>query len=196
MTTETDTAPDEVQIICPKCDAYLGLPIGSPTQCPRCAIELEAHRFDPAPIRDEQATVAMPEDATCAHHPDKQAVDICAGSGDYICRLCSVEIGGETYSAHYLDAGGQKKLTQAFDRRLPRPDRAAVLCLMACFLFSIGAPLLVPLAFYNYYRMFRLRATVPLYREMVGPGRVAALTLVMLVITGFAIFVFGLIVSA
>lgn len=166
---------DVVTLRCPRCDVQLEIASGTYARCPECQQLLHAQRFNPPPKVDQAARPAMPDDAVCVHHPGKQAVHVCAGSGDYICQLCSVEIEGETYSAQYLEAGGQKLLSEAFDRTLPRPDRAVIFYLLLCVPFFYLAPLLLPLALYNFYRMFRLRATMRLYRQLVGIGRVIGL---------------------
>ncbi|MEX2673735.1 MAG: hypothetical protein WD294_16665 [Phycisphaeraceae bacterium] len=188
MSTQT-TQADAVVINCPRCETRLGVPSGRPTYCRDCKMKLRAERFNPAPKQAEEAAPALPEEAACIHHPAKQAVNICAGSGDYICQLCSVDLNNAIYSAQYLEAGGKEQLSEAFDRTLPRPDRAAIVYLLCSIVFW-AAPVLIPLAFYNYYRMFRLRATSAVYREMVSTARVVLVTvafgaIILLTVVGF-----------
>src|SRR4051812_44560983 len=109
--------------VCPGCSVRLTPETSGATRCPHCKWRGDAYLFAPKPLDVSQAEMALPEDAACLHHPRKKATAVCAGTGDYICALCAVEIEGQTFSAAFLDKGGKEKAKKAFDRTLPRPDR-------------------------------------------------------------------------
>jgi len=137
-------------------------------QCPMCRATGEAYLFHPLTLQADESLEAMPEDATCIHHPAKQAVTQCAGTGDYVCALCAVEINGKTYSAQYMNTkAGKKNAAEAFDRYLERPDRAASTMLLLTLLFMILAPITIPAAIYYYFKSRSLRKKNPLYARVI-----------------------------
>src|SRR3712207_1092454 len=79
---------------CPSCRAPLDPPAPGRTLCPRCDWRGEAYLFTAKVLAVEAAEAALPDDATCAHHPRKRATAVCAGTGDYVCSLCAVELEG------------------------------------------------------------------------------------------------------
>src|ERR1700733_5222528 len=119
--------------LCPGCAEQL-IPTSSAVICPRCAWKGEAYLFSPRILAATNADIALPDEATCIHHPRKKATAVCAGTGDYICSLCAVELDGETLSAAYLATVGKKKAGKAFERNLPRPDSRIVLYLILPFI--------------------------------------------------------------
>ena len=165
---------------CPRCGRNLLPEAEGATSCPSCRWHGEAYLCNPVAVEIEAAKAVLPDDAACVHHPTKQAVAVCAGSGDYVCSLCAVPLDGETYSAQYLSKGGKKKAEKAFERRLARPDRELSLCLVLCLLVVFAAPICLPLAIRSLVRMIRQRRTDPVYRRIVGRGSV----IVSAVITG------------
>src|SRR5580658_2840979 len=94
--------------VCPRCG--LALAADKPAQpsiaCTRCNWTGEAYHFWRLPADVTSAEAALPEDAVCIHHPRKKAVAVCAGTGDYVCSLCAIELNGQTYSAEYLNGPG------------------------------------------------------------------------------------------
>ena len=80
---------------CPGCGEELAGEQGGRSRCPLCGWQGEAYLFRPLAVKVERAKEALPEDAVCAHHPTKQAVEVCAGTGDYICSLCAVKLEGK-----------------------------------------------------------------------------------------------------
>ena len=170
----------EAVVSCPSCksDVVVG---GEATWC-SCGWTGRVWAFDPVPITVARALSADASDATCAHHPTKQASAVCAGSGDYICSLCAVPLEGETYSAQYLASGGKGLAQKAFERFLPRPDRVlSGLYLVTLFLYFFAA-VIFPIAVANFIKVVRLRAADPVFRRLVGRGSVgmhAVLTLVL-----------------
>src|SRR5689334_5511439 len=122
------------QFSCPRCDSVLSPPSQGATRCPGCGWKGEAYLFSPAAMEVQTAEHALPDDATCIHHPRKKAIAVCAGTGDYICSLCAVDLDGETFSAQYLGAAGKQKAGRAFERNLPRPDSQVVLYLLMPFI--------------------------------------------------------------
>jgi hypothetical protein len=164
---------------CPECHTLLEPPAAPETSCPRCRWKGAVWLFTPLTIQAEKAAQALPDDATCAHHPGKQAVAICQGTGDYICSLCAVELNGQTFSAQYLNQAGKEKFSKAFARYLDRPDRLTRTYLAASILCWPGAPLLVPLAFVQFFKILALRKKDPLYKRLVGSGHMIVLAIIL-----------------
>ncbi len=160
-------------ILCPKCHTRLEPPQTreASVQCQRCGLITKAYLFTPALPESDDAKPALPEDATCITHPTKQATKICAGTGDYICSLCAIEVKGEIYSAHYISQSqGSKKLQSEFERRHPRPDREVRNYLLLTIIppfFYFGFVWLI-LGLIRYVQMVNLRRTSERYRSMVG----------------------------
>jgi len=171
---------------CPRCGLVL-VPASSAeqTQCPRCRWRGETFLFKRLQPEIDTAELALPDDATCIHHPRKKAVAVCAGTGDYVCSLCAVELNGQTYSAEYLNAGGKQTLGQAFDRFLPRPDSQIRLYLILNFIpyvdfvFSPFAFLWVPHGFLLYFEALRMRRANPLFARVMGRGWIVALPILL-----------------
>src|SRR5262245_48239980 len=82
------------QFICPGCAAVLQPGPEVHVLCPACQWTGQAYLFQPVATRVDLAETALPDDAVCAHHPGKRAVAVCAGTGDFICALCAIDVGG------------------------------------------------------------------------------------------------------
>ncbi|MEM8738436.1 MAG: hypothetical protein AAGG38_08175 [Planctomycetota bacterium] len=113
----------------------------------------------------------MPDDVECAFHPGKRATQVCDGTGSYICALCAVTVGEQTFSAEFLNSGGLKKLQKAdaFQRTLPRPDITAWSCVLLALISSctiIGPVLLAVVALIYYFKHVKLRRENPLYARV------------------------------
>lgn len=184
-------------IACPGCNAWLPAreAVGGHGRivCSGCGWRGEAHFYDPVPASVEQAQTALPDDATCVNHPTKKAVHICAGTGDYICSLCAVEIANGIFSANYVDTHGEKALAKHFQKTLPRPDRLLRFTAVAAVVLTcmyIG-PLLFFLGPLFWWRMLRQRKQSELYRRVVSLVDVIVwliLTIVAISFVGFIIF--------
>jgi hypothetical protein len=194
-TAGADTAPiapaaaPGSTVICPTCFGLLPSPVAGPTECLHCRWRGEAYAFPARQLQVDQAEAALPEDAACAHHPRKRATSVCAGTGDYICPLCAVEIDGQTYGAAYLAAGGKAKAAQAFDRTLPRPDNyiyTYLICIFIPYVNVIVIPFAfvwVPHAFVLYVRALRMRRENPLFARLMGRGRVIAIPILLTLVS-------------
>ena len=195
----SSAAPSSAVFACPVCRATLAPADAGPTRCPNCRWKGEAYGFSPKALTAERAEAALPEDAVCLHHPSKRATAVCVGTGDYICSLCSVEIDGQTYSAEYLNAGGNQTAKKAFDRKLPRPDSYIYLYLLLLFVPYVNV-LMIPFAFVwiphavvLYVRALRLRKENPLFARVMGRGRVVTLPILLgLVSVGWVVGVVAL----
>jgi hypothetical protein len=159
------------EILCPRCVSRLE-PGGDGRVSCYCGWSGEVYLFRSLPRRVDRPEEALPDDATCVHHPTKRAVVVCEGTGDYICSLCAVEIDGKTYSAQFLSRGGKEMLAHAFDRYLDRPDRRLTLCLLLSVLFFIIAPLAVPIGIYYFAKLLKLRRENDMARRAIGDGQV------------------------
>jgi hypothetical protein len=168
-------------MVCPSCAQLLEIREDGPTACPACRWRGEAYLFNPLPITVETAERALPQDATCLHHPTKKAVAVCAGTGDYICSLCAIELNGQVYSASYLSGAGKDKVGKSFERYLERPDSRIAMFLMLCFVPVANYVVIptcflwVPYSFYLYAKALRLRRTNPLYARVFGTARIIVL---------------------
>ncbi|MGC8560324.1 MAG: hypothetical protein ACP5O1_06550 [Phycisphaerae bacterium] len=140
--------------------------------------------FAPIPLQISQADAATEEHAVCAHHPEHRAIAICAGTGNYICALCTVEIDGNTYSVQFLDSPpGRSVVAQRFTSVLPRPDRIVWQMLACILILPITVPMLflffiwVPIGLVNWFRVLRMRRRSTLYRRMVRMPHVVIMLL-------------------
>jgi hypothetical protein len=170
---------------CPGCSAILAPPAPGRVMCPNCRWSGEVYFFNPRQLSVQAAEAALPEDATCATHPRKRATAVCAGTGNYICSLCAVELGGQVYSAEYLSAGGKEKAAKAFDRNLPRPDNYITTYLFCLFIPYINFILIpfafiwIPHAFFLYFKSLRLRRENPLFARLMSKRRVVVLPILL-----------------
>jgi hypothetical protein len=166
-----------VPFVCPGCSVTLDVVSQGRVQCPRCRWVGDVYSFKPKLLQIEEAVAALPEDATCLHHPRKKAVAVCAGTGDYVCALCAIELNGQTYSAEYLNGAGKTLAGKAFERNLPRPDSQILFYMLLCFVPYINAIFLafafvwIPHAIYLFTKLIRLRRENPVLRRVVGQGR-------------------------
>jgi hypothetical protein len=176
------------EFACPHCGAALGLPeLNKPqTLCPNCRWSGQVYLFSRVPVDTMTAETALPEDAKCVHHTRKKATTICAGTGDYICSLCAIELNGQTYSADYLSHGGKETIGKAFSRTLSRPDSQIRLYLIALIIIpyvnavlAAFAFLWVPHAFILYSRALRMRKEDPLFARLMSPASVVILPILL-----------------
>ncbi|HEY1684667.1 MAG TPA: hypothetical protein VGG19_07895 [Tepidisphaeraceae bacterium] len=179
------------EFACPRCGTMLALaaPNQSHTNCPACRWSGQVYLFSHLPLDVKTAESALPEDAACAHHPSKKATAICAGTGDYICSLCTIELNGQPYSAEYLNHGGKETLGKAFTRTLPRPDSQIRLYLVAAiiipyvnFVLWIFAFLWIPHAFILYRRALRMRREDKLFSRVMSSMSVVVLPILLVLI--------------
>jgi hypothetical protein len=170
---------------CPGCGRHIETSGAGATRCAFCGWRGDIFLFNPLPVTVEHSEQALAEDATCMHHPTKKAVAVCAGTGDYICALCSVDLNGQTFSAAYLNAGGKDKASKAFARHLDRPDNLIISMMIACFIpyvnfiFIPAAIFWIPYAVYLYIKALRMRRTDPLFARLMGMGRVIVIPILL-----------------
>lgn len=180
--------------LCPGCGVMLA-PAASgeiKTRCPNCRWKGDVYLFQRLPIDASTAESALPEDATCIHHPTKKATAICAGTGDYICSLCTIDLNGQTYSAHYLDHGGKETMGKAFAKSIPRPDGQIRLYLIALIIIPYVNAVLaatvflwLPHAFILYFRALKMRREDKVFARLMSPASVIVLP-VLLCLVGIA----------
>lgn len=172
-------------VTCAGCNSPLVPDVSGPLRCPHCNWHGEAYVFAPRAVEAKPAEAALTDDATCVHHPRKKAVAVCAGTGDYICSLCAVDVDGQTYGAEYLNAAGKEKASKAFDRILPRPDSQIVLYLILIFIPYVNAVAValafvwIPHAFFLYFKALRLRRENEIFRRVCGRARVVTLPILL-----------------
>jgi hypothetical protein len=168
-------------VYCPGCNKGMLIDVQGANRC-ACGWIGEMYTFQPTQMRGESAEFALPDDATCIHHPRKKATATCAGTGDYICSLCAVDVSGQTYSAQYLDAGGKAKAAKAFERTMKRPDSLARLYLLFPFIPYLNFAALpfafiwLPHGFILVSRARRLRRDDPVYSRLIGPMRLTLIS--------------------
>ena len=182
---------------CPNCSPGALNFNGEEYNCYLCSWRGSAYFCHPKNSDAAPAEAARLEDAVCAHHPGKKAVAICAGSGDYICSLCKVELNGNVYSVQYLDRGGKEVASKAFANKMLRPDRK----MSYAFLLSWFMPIVFPIiAIYNivqFRQVLRQRREDPIYREVSGLfGPIMFLVLPILIVLVFALVFAGNFVAA
>ncbi|HEV7301139.1 MAG TPA: hypothetical protein VGN72_17365 [Tepidisphaeraceae bacterium] len=176
-------------VLCPACRWPFVAGIAGPVACGHCNWRGEAYEFPVKRLQVMTAESALPEDSVCAHHPRKRATAVCAGTGDYICALCAVEIDGQTYGAEYLAAGGKEKAAKAFDRTLPRPDNHVYTYLICLFIPYVNVVMIpfafiwVPHAVVLYFRALRMRRENPLFARLMGRGRVIMMPVLLTIVS-------------
>ncbi|MHC4885011.1 MAG: hypothetical protein ACYTGH_07995 [Planctomycetota bacterium] len=154
---------------CPRCEIILEAADTVTSICPDCHWKGEVHLFHPVELQVSASEEALPEDAACAHHPNKKAVAICDATGDYICALCQVEVDGQTLSIQHLNSkGGAGKLKESFDRYLARPDRSLSSLVAVSVLFWPVSPITMSAAIYYYVKLRRARKENPILKRLVG----------------------------
>ncbi len=169
-----DVAADITHFTCPQCSAQVEPAGESEQSCASCGWKGAVMLFRPVVLTANPAQAALPDDAACAHHPAKRAVDVCAGTGDYICSLCAIEVEGQTYSAQYLETGGRETIAKAFDRYMPRPDSTVALFMLLCFIpivngyWMLGMPIWLVLGFKKLFEAGGLRQRDPLFARLVS----------------------------
>ena len=168
---------------CPQCRALLQPQDQTRVNCPNCTWLGEAYLFYPLTVQADEAQDALPEGARCIHHPKEQVVAIRAGTGDYICARCAVDLNEKTCIAQYLSAAGKDKLGDSFDRYLDRPDRVVVILILLSLYIVYISPFTIPFAIYRFFRIGRLRRQDEVYRRLIGPGQVFVLGLMLVLMT-------------
>jgi|GEM_PF-1869763 len=172
-------------------------------QCDTCRMQVNAELFNPVKPVIQSPELAMSEDATCVYHPQKKAVTVCQGTGNFICALCAVEVKGKTYSVQYLESSAGKKATdEIISRYLPRPDRVVNNILVALFIPYADAVvfILFPIwAAYGYLqcgKMAKMRRENALYHDLVGKSRIiTAAVLLSVVLAGWLVLAVLIIVT-
>lgn len=185
---------DVQSVTCPRCEAEVEAGEGERARCLSCGWRGRVMRFEPVAVADlETPDQAVGEDITCVHHPNKKAEAICAGTGDYICSLCAIEVGEKTYSAAFVNRGGLKELEAHFDRRLPRPDRLIVqLFLISVFPWTaIAGPFLYPWAIVKYFQFLRLRRESDLFRRVSARSNVVVIPILLIIWGGIYLIFLG-----
>jgi hypothetical protein len=80
-------------VICPHCSA--DIPADSAWQsCPYCQKQLQL-RIWPVIRQNNNAAVAMSDQATCFFHPEKAFQACCQRCGRFVCALCDLQLGAE-----------------------------------------------------------------------------------------------------
>jgi hypothetical protein len=188
--------------ICPGCAQLLEIGRDGPVECPVCHWRGETYVFNPLPVTVEAAQRALPQDAVCLHHPTKKAVAVCAGTGDYICALCAIDLNGQVYSASYLGGAGKDKVGKSFELYLERPDARIATLLKLSFVPVLNYVVLpmslfwIPYCFYLYAKALRLRGTNPLYARVFGTVSVIVLPLLLsLFALGWVVAIFAIVWS-
>lgn len=136
--------------------------------CSNCGWTGDVHICHPKTRDNAPAEMAGPEDAVCANHPGKKAVAACAGTGDYICSLCLVEIGGKSYSVQYLDGQGKTEGVLDFAKSMRRWDSLVALLCLGGMAVTILSPLFVLGMTWALYKSVRERSRNILYRHVAG----------------------------
>lgn len=178
-------------LACPKCGVELSPVNPDDVACTGCKWRGQVYAFSPAALKVVEQAQAMPDDAACAHHPSKRAITTCAGSGDYICSLCVVEIDGQTYGAAYLETAGKAKATKAFDRYIPRPDKMVIGAVGISYLYLVPSLVAFPWGIVQFFKMQKLRREDPLYARIVSRRRAIGLGALLLIGGGlpFGLFI-------
>ncbi|MGC8625121.1 MAG: hypothetical protein ACP5VQ_07625 [Phycisphaerae bacterium] len=203
--TPTTTGPVMSQRIIPcpedQCRGSMAIAANGTFHCNTCRMHATGEIFNPVAPAIHGPELAMTQDATCVYHPQKKAVTVCQGTGNFICALCAVEIKGKTYSVQYLESNAGKKVADEITNRyLPRPDRVVNNILVALFIPYADAVvfILFPLwAVYGYFqcgKMAQMRRDNALYHDLIGNGRiVTGAILLSIVLAGWLVLAVAMI---
>ncbi len=190
--TQTAATSSELRLLpCPirGCGQYL-IPEGELFRCSKHKLSYRILDFSPPPDAGEKADELSDRYAPCTEHPDRLATEICRGSGNYICPLCTAMIDGEPWSYAYLQTpAGQKLLKDKYISVLPRPDqniRTLFFCLLLfplTFLMLITSIIWVPYLATQIVNIIRLRRRSWMYRVLIPRYQVVAMVVGLLVWT-------------
>ena len=155
---------------CPRCRTVPEASMPYPARCTGCGATVGFYLYDPPEKPIDKTELALPDDVTCAAHPSKRATEICEGTGNYICALCAVPVGDKTYSADFINSGGLEKLKKgdAFERKLLRPDYAAISYAVLAVLLTFAAPILLTASIIYYFKHLKQKRTNLLYARVTG----------------------------
>jgi len=157
-------------------------------------IKLKGFEKVARPVIAEKAT--LEDDATCLHHPDRQAIAICHGCGILMCGFCSTELEGNSYCLSCFSSEHKQKLpmeTDTIGAESVRYDRIAFALATAPFLFIWATIICSPIAIYMVFRHWKSYpySILPHSRRyMVWAFILASLTLL-----GWAILLFFLVME-
>ncbi len=187
---------------CPRCSGTMVAAANATFHCIRCRMQVSAELFNPVAPVIHRPELALSEHATCVYHPQKRAVTVCQGTGNFICALCAVEIKGKTYSAQYLEtSAGKKAVDDIAGQFLPRPDRVVrniFWSLLIPYVNGLVLALFPVAAIYGYIQCGKiadLRRQNVLYRALVGKWRILIDTILLsLVLAGWLLLVLVLVV--
>ena len=179
---------------CPSCGQRLFVDSSGPASCPDCRWKGDAYIMRPLREKALLAQEALPDKAVCAHHPTKQAEAVCAGTGDYICMLCAVELDGKIYSAEYLNRAGRDSLEKNYARYMNRPDQELNMYLVGLIFLWILSPVLIPLAIHKFFGALKQRKTDKLYARVVTGSHLAVLGIFLFALTGLYMLIFASII--
>ena len=176
-------------VACPGCSVPLDVADDEKRRCSNCGWRGNILAFRPLQLKVDAGQAALPEDATCVHHPAKRAESICAGTGDYICALCTIEHEGQTFSADYFSSSGAATAAAAFERTLARPDSSVVLYMGLCLIpyvnviWLIGWPVWVVRGWIKLAHAAQLRREDPILRRLVSRARLIFLSVIFAIVT-------------
>lgn len=145
----------EATFACPKCKTAFSVEPGTEhlaSTCNNCSSHLDAYFF-PAFFRAAQVGVAPSAlvdhtEASCFHHPQKQAIGVCDGCGRLICALCSIELGTEHLCPNCISSGKKKGKITTLEGNRTRYDSIAISLAVFGILFYMIAIFLAPAAIY------------------------------------------------
>ncbi len=188
--TQTAANSSELRLLpCPirGCGQFL-IPEGELFRCSKHKLSYRILDFSPPPDTVEKVDNLNDRYAPCTQHPDRLATQICRGSGNYVCPLCTAMIDGEPWSYAYLQTpAGQKLLKDKYISVLPRPDcniRTLFFCLIlfpVTFIMLITSIIWVPYLAVQLVAITRLRRRSWMYRALVPRYQVVAMVVGLLV---------------
>ncbi len=119
---------------CPRCQAWLGE--GTFNQpdlqpCPACGVPLQVEIF-PAVFRETTPgqsgeAILVEGESSCFYHPQKKAVQPCAGCGRFLCALCDCQLNDQHYCPACLETGKTKGKIKSLDQQRTLYDNIALI---------------------------------------------------------------------
>jgi hypothetical protein len=164
--------------------------------CPGCGAEVSGEIF-PAffrPIAKGSVGEALLVDshASCFYHPQKQAAEVCASCGRFVCSLCDVELEGQHLCPPCLETAQKTgKIKSLESRRVLHDTIALHVALLSILIFYVSF-ITAPLAL---YWAVKHRNDPPGLLRTGRVRRICAMILSSILILGWIALIIGLIVS-
>lgn len=173
-------------LACPRCDARLPREHYNHAWAIRCEVckNLVQARTFPALAAPERAAqlgrrVLSDSDASCFHHPDRQAETVCDACGKFLCGLCDIAYDDAHYCSGCIEEGKRKgKMSEVVDSVSTPSGLALPLIILVGFYPFIGLVATIVALYFairhwheaSVVRSYRIRNSVAIVIGLVALG--------------------------